>query len=107
MYQGSTVNYSAPPRPTPQEQRVLERIQAQRTRFAQRRHSRRDSQAGGAPADPAARPELVFLQRLLVFIRQHPVAAASVLGGALAAGPKRLMRWAGILLPLLIRLRTR
>ena len=49
----------------------------------------------------------LLVQRLATFTQQHPVAVAALVGSVLAAGPKRLVRWAGILLPLVVRLRSR
>ena len=39
------------------------------------------------------------------FAREHPLAVAAIAGVALVAGPRRLIRWAGIVLPMVMRLR--
>ena len=46
-----------------------------------------------------------LLARAIAFTRQHPAAVAALAGVAIAAGPRRLIRWAGVVLPLVMRLR--
>ena len=41
----------------------------------------------------------------LAFAKDHPLALALVAAGAAVAGPRRLVRWAGVVLPLLMQLR--
>jgi len=48
-----------------------------------------------------------MLQRLAMFAKLHPVAVTAVLGAALVAGPRRLVRWVGVVLPLIMQLRGR
>ena len=43
--------------------------------------------------------------RTLAFAKDHPLALALVAAGAAVAGPRRLVRWAGVVLPLLMQLR--
>ena len=93
--------------PTAQQQRVLARIAAQRERLAVRQQQRAQSLAIAAQAGQGSLTDTPFLQRLGVFVKQHPVAIAALAGVALTAGPRRLGRWAGIALPLLMRLRSR
>ena len=40
------------------------------------------------------------------FAKDHPLALALVAAGAAVAGPRRLVRWAGVVLPLLMQLRS-
>lgn len=86
------------------QQKVLERIAVQRERLRARRSARLQSQdvAAVAEAEDADAP---FLARAVAFARQHPAAVAAVAGVAIAAGPRRLIRWAGVVLPLVMRLR--
>lgn len=91
--------------PTADQQVVLDRIAAQRERLRDRRVRRAQQQAllrdeQGLP------PDASLGMRTVVFAKQYPLALAAVAGVAVLAGPKRLMRWAGVVLPLLLRLRT-
>lgn len=97
---------SQPPTiPTPEQQRLLERMHAQRQRLVawraqQRQTSNSQNHVGAALLSSA------LTGRLAWFVRQHPLAVAACAGLAWAAGPQRLVRWAGVLLPLLLRLRS-
>lgn len=91
--------------PTKAEQSVLDRMEAQRERLRTRRAQRAQHQAL-VQAEQGLTPEAPMSVRLAVFAKQHPVAVAALAGAALIAGPKRLMRWVGVALPLVMRLRT-
>ncbi len=102
---------SSPPtpsarRPTAPQQRVLERIAAQRARLRARSAQRHQLQTEAASAQGVS-PDVPMLQRLAMFAKLHPVAVTAVLGAALVAGPRRLVRWAGVVLPLIMQLRGR
>lgn len=94
--------------PTSEQQKVLQRIATQRERLRARRAAYLKAQAlqaanpgegGGAATGP-------WVARGLALARQHPGAAVvGAIGLAMAAGPRRVVRWAGILLPLLAQLR--
>lgn len=94
------------PRPSAAQQQVLDRIAAQRERLGARRAQRLEARA---LADSGQMPgvDTPLAQRLAWFAREHPVAVAAVAGAALMAGPRRLVRWAGIALPLILKLRGR
>jgi len=94
------------PRATPAQRLVLERIAAQRERLRERRAQRRQALAEAASTQGAA-ADTPLVQRLAGFVREHPVAVAAVAGAALMAGPRRLVRWAGVVLPLILQLRGR
>jgi hypothetical protein len=95
------------PEPTAEQQRVLDRIAQQRQRVKARRAARAQSlalaqraqQQGGSASDEP------FAVRAAAFAKQHPAAVAALVGMALVAGPRRLIRWAGIAMPLVTRLR--
>ena len=93
------------PPPTAAQQRVLDRIALQRERLRARRAARAQSLAL-AQRDPGTggMDESLAL-RAAGFAREHPLAVAAMAGVALVAGPRRLIRWAGVLLPMLMRLR--
>jgi len=95
-----------PPLPTPQQQQVLDRIRAQRERLRARRNARLQARAAAATQGRGrVDPEAPLLARLVSFARLHPVAVAAALGAAALAGPSRVMRWAGVLLPAILRMR--
>ncbi|MHA7600482.1 hypothetical protein ACX12L_11125 [Alicycliphilus sp. T452] len=93
-----------PPQPTPEQQQVLDRIVAQRERLRARRNAMRKARAAAAtpgrvnPGDP-------LLARLATFARLHPLVVAAALGVAALAGPGRVVRWAGVVLPAILRMR--
>lgn len=92
------------PEATAEQQRVLDRIAQQRERIRARRVARAQSLAL-AQASQSASSDEPFAVRVAVFAKQHPAAVAVMAGVALVAGPRRLVRWAGIAMPLLSRLR--
>lgn len=94
------------PRPSAAQQQVLDRISAQRERLSARKAQRL---AARALADGGQMPgaDAPLVQRLAWFTREHPVAVAALAGAALIAGPRRMVRWVGVALPLILRLRGR
>lgn len=94
------------PRPTAQQQRILDRIALQRERLRARRAARAQAQALTESQRAAAGgAEDSLALRAAGFAREHPLAVAAIAGMAVVAGPRRLIRWAGVLLPMLLRLR--
>lgn len=92
-----------PTAPTPEQQAVLERIAAQRERLRARRVAR-DQAAAQAAADTGVPADMPWLAKAVLFAREHPGLTASATAAmAMAVGPRRLVRWAGVLLPLLLR----
>lgn len=89
---------------TAAQQQVLDRIAVQRERLRARRAARLQSQALAAVAG-AEDADVPLLTRAAAFVRQHPAAVAALAGVAIATGPRRLIRWAGVVLPLVMRLR--
>ena len=86
-----------PPPPTPEQQRLIARIAAQRQRLRALRRAPPPDHVD--PADPLP-------LRLWSFARLHPTASAAALAAlALAGGPRRLSRWAGVVLPIVLRMR--
>jgi hypothetical protein len=96
---------SAVPEPTEAQQRVLERIAAQRERLRARRAARAQAVALGRPEQGPGGIDESLALRAAGFAKEHPLAVAAMAGVALMAGPRRLIRWAGVALPLLMRLR--
>lgn len=92
------------PEATDEQQRVLDRIAKQRERIRARRMARAQSLALAQSAQQAS-PDEPFALRAVAFAKQHPVAVAALAGVALVAGPRRLVRWVGLAMPLITRLR--
>ncbi len=94
---------------TAEQQQVLDRIAAQRLRLRERRARRAQAAAAAREAQQVAGlgPDAPLVSRLAVFARLHPVAVAVAAAAAVAVGPRRMVRWAGVVMPLLLRLRSR
>ena len=92
------------PRPTAQQQRILDRIALQRERLRARRAARAQALTESQRAAAGGAEDSLAL-RAAGFAREHPLAVAAIAGVAVVAGPRRLIRWAGVLLPMLLRLR--
>ncbi|MBT9513338.1 MAG: hypothetical protein IV104_13415 [Acidovorax sp.] len=95
------------PVPTAAQQRILDRIALQRERLRARRVASAQAlvlaENNRAAAGGGAEDSLAW--RAAGFAREHPWAVAAMAGAAVVAGPRRLIRWAGVLLPMLLRLR--
>jgi hypothetical protein len=89
---------------TEAQQQLVERIAVQRARLHARRAARMQSQAL-AEVSAGDDDDGPLLARAIAFTRQHPAAVVAVAGVAIAAGPRRLIRWVGVVLPLVMRLR--
>lgn len=84
---------------------VLLRIATQRERLLARRSAR--AQALALQSQHAAHMPTsgALAERLVAFARLHPAAVAVAAVAAVAVGPRRLIRWSGILLPLVAKFR--
>ncbi|GKT27062.1 hypothetical protein [Acidovorax sp. SUPP3334] len=93
--------------PNDSQQRVLERIALQRQRLRARRaaHSQAVQVQAAQEQQQANDPDTPLSIRLLAFARSHPAAVAVAAGLAVVAGPSRLIRWAGLVMPLVMRMR--
>lgn len=97
------------PAPTAEQQKVLDRIEVQRERLRARRAALAQSRA---VAQQRSTPGLGALAgviddsvalRAASFARQHPMAMAGMAAVGLLVGPRRLIRWAGVVIPVLMR----
>lgn len=95
------------PQPTEAQQRVLDRIAAQRERLRSRRAARAQAMALSQHEQGMGAADESLVLRAAGFAREHPLVVAAVAVGAVVAGPRRLIRWAGVVLPLWMRLRRR
>ncbi|WP_284335487.1 hypothetical protein [Comamonas sp. NoAH] len=87
-----------------EERAVLKRIAQQRDRLTAAKQAQ--LQAKALRAQPAAvSADAPFAERLATFVKLHPVASAAVAGLALMIGPRKLMRYGGLALPLLQKMR--
>lgn len=93
------------PPPSDAQQAVLDRIATQRSRLRARRAARAQSLALAHQGGGAGGIDESVLLRAAGFAREHPLAVAAMAGIGLLAGPRRLIRWAGVVLPVLMRLR--
>lgn len=87
-----------------EERAVLQRIAQQRDHMAAAQQAR--AQAKSLRAQPVSVPaDAPLTERLLVFAKLHPVATAAVAGLALMIGPRKLLRYGGMALPWLAKLK--
>lgn len=86
------------------ERAVLKRIAVQRDRLVAAKQAQQQAKALRAQVDtvPADAP---LAERLVVFAKLHPVATAAVAGVALMIGPRKLLRWGTLALPLISKLK--
>lgn len=93
--------------PTVEQQRLLDRIAVQRERLRARRAARAQALAHARPAGGEAGSgiDASLALRAAAFAREHPAAVAVLAGAALMAGPRRLIRWTGVVLPIVLRMR--
>ncbi len=92
--------------PSAEQQKVIDRIAAQRERLRVRRTERIHRTALLRQEQAIVRETPLWL-RAAVVARRYPVGVAVLAGVALVVGPKRLVRWAGVGLPLYMRMRGR
>lgn len=91
--------------PTAAQQHVLDRIALQRDRLRARRVARAQARALAARDAATGGMDESLALRAAGFAREHPIAVAAMAAAAVIAGPRRLIRWAGVVLPLVMRLR--
>ena len=91
--------------PSHDQQQILDRIALQRERLSARRAAR--AQAVAAAQAPEGPDGDSLASRALAFAREQPVAVAAAAGIALMAGPGRLIKWASVLLPIVMRYTSR
>lgn len=102
------MNLPAPP--TPEQQIIIDRITAQRLRwYAQhmsRKHRAASSHAAAttsAASSTVSQMALDGLTQVLALVRSHPAAVAAAVGVMFVLGPRRLLRWSDVVLPVLLR----
>lgn len=91
--------------PNVEQQQVLDRITVQRKRLHARRAARAQAMALTQHTLETDDNQGSFAVRAMGFARAHPVVVASLVGAAAVAGPRRLTKWIGVLLPIVLRIR--
>lgn len=91
--------------PTAEQQHLLDRIAMQRDRIHARRIARAQSLALSENRPATGDVDESLALRVAGFAREHPLAVLGMAGVAAVAGPRRLVRWAGVFLPMLLKLR--
>lgn len=87
------------------KEQVLQRIEAQRLRLRER-HARRLSAIAvqrDAKVVSGLGPDASLASKAAVFARLHPVAVAVAAAAAVVLGPKRVIKWAGVVMPLVMK----
>src|SRR6218665_4201345 len=92
------------PPPTAAQRLVPDRIEQQRERLRARRAAH-DRPLAVAESHAGAGGDESLVLRPAWFVRERPWAVAAMVLLAAVAGPRRLVRWAGVLLPVLVRLK--
>ena len=92
--------------PSDEQQKVIDRIAAQRERLRVRRTERAHRLVLLSEEKAVASRTPLWL-RTAVVARRYPLGVSLLAGVALLVGPKRLVRWAGVGLPLYMRMRGR
>lgn len=93
----------------PTKEQVLERIEAQRVRLRERHARRTQAVAIARNANRVAGlgPDAPLASRVVVFARLHPIAFAVAAGLAVVIGPRKLIRWTGVAMPWIMKMRAR
>ena len=92
---------------TAEQRAVLKRIDAQRDRIRARGLAIQQARSLKESAGDRVDSDAPLPMRLLAFARLHPVVVAVAVGAALIAGPARLMRIGGLVLPIVMKMRSR
>lgn len=85
-----------------EERVVLKRIAMQRDRLGAAQQARLQTKALKKTPETVS-ADAPLAERLTVFAKLHPVATAAVAGLALMIGPRKLLRYGGVALPLLTK----
>jgi hypothetical protein len=101
--EATALNAKVVPAATDAQQRVIDRISAQRERLRARRSARAQSQALAQRRTAVNDMDESLAVRTIAFAKDHPLALAAIAGMGLLAGPRRLVRWAGVVLPLVMK----
>jgi hypothetical protein len=92
---------------TAEQKLVLLRIAKQRARIKARAAAKAQTLALRRTATPHVDADAPLPERLLSFVRLHPLATAAAGGLLMVLGPGKLIRWGSAALPWILKLRQR
>ncbi|AIJ46845.1 hypothetical protein SR914_21570 [Comamonas testosteroni] len=92
---------------TAEQKLVLLRIAKQRARIKARAAAKAQTLALRRTATPHVDADAPLPERLLSFVRLHPLATAAAGGLLMVLGPGKLIRWGSAALPWILKLQQR
>ncbi len=92
---------------TAEQKLVLARIAKQRARIKARTAAKAQALALRKTATSQVDADAPLPERLMAFVRLHPVATAAAGGLLMVLGPRKLMRWGSAALPWILKLQQR
>ena len=92
--------------PTPEQQRVLDRIAQQRERIRARQTAGAKSAALAPSQSQITSASTPLATRAVTLAVRHPWFAVAMAVAALVAGPRRLVRWVDIAMPVFTQLQS-
>lgn len=92
---------------TAEQKLVLARIAKQRARLKARTAAKVQALALRKTAVPQVDADAPLPERLMAFVRIHPVATAAAGGLLMVLGPRKLIRWGSAALPWILKLQQR
>lgn len=92
---------------TAEQKLVLLRIAKQRARIKARAAAKAQALALGRAQTPHVDADAPLTERLLSFVRLHPLATAAAGGLLMVLGPGKLIRWGSAALPWILKLQQR
>ena len=92
---------------TAEQKLVLSRIAKQRARVKARAAAKAQAQALRSTQPAHVDADAPLPERLLSFVRLHPLATAAAGGLLMVLGPRKLIRWGSAALPWILKLQQR
>lgn len=92
---------------TAEQKLVLARIAKQRARIKARTAAKAQALALRKTAASQVDADAPLPERLMAFVRLHPVATAAAGGLLMVLGPRKLIRWGSAALPWILKLQQR
>lgn len=92
---------------TAEQKLVLSRIAKQRARVKARAAAKAQAQALRSMQPAHVDADAPLPERLLSFVRLHPLATAAAGGLLMVLGPRKLIRWGSAALPWILKLQQR
>lgn len=92
---------------SPEQKLVLSRISRQRARIKARASAKAQALALRQTQPEQVNAEASLQERLLTFVRLHPVATAAAGALLMVVGPRKLIRWGSVAWPWVMKLQQR